>query len=53
MKAYEQAYPNNFIVIIGDEQDMGQELGMMLVRKLKHRVCLLKGGIDAAKIECP
>mgnify|MGYP001059609131 CR=1 FL=1 len=52
MRAYETVYPVNFIVIIGDEQDIGVDLAMLLVREAaKCRVCLLKGGIDAARLE--
>lgn len=41
-------------MVIGDETDLGTELGMLLLREAtKTRVCLLKGGIDAAKVECP
>ena len=54
MKAYDSIYPRNFIVLIGDENDFGLELGMLIFKQaLKSRVCLLKGGIDAARIECP
>ena len=52
MRAYETVYPVNFIVIIGDEQDIGVELAMLLAREAsKSRICLLKGGIDAARLD--
>ena len=51
--AYHKVYPDNFIVLVGDEVDIGHELGIIFYREaIKSRVCILKGGIDAAKIEC-
>lgn len=48
------AYPHNFIVLIGDEVEIGAELGTFLLREaFKARICILKGGIDAVVVEFP
>ncbi len=55
---YHENYPDNLIVLIGDQENYGH----IFVRKLLHsyqttgplaRICLLRGGIDAVKLEFP
>jgi len=54
--AYSRAKPKNLIVIIGDKEDLGNTFGVNLLLTLVEplpRLCILKGGIDAIKVECP
>jgi hypothetical protein len=54
IKAYQTAYPDNLIVLVGDQSDSSLQLGLLLLMEVSaSRLCLLKGGIDAARLDCP
>lgn len=44
------------IVVVGDKDDLGNAFGINLIQMMTNpvsRLCILKGGIDAIKIESP
>ena len=58
LKAYQENYPDSFIVLIGDHEDKGNAFGVNIIMQseqpnLIRNVCILKGGIDAVKVEHP
>ena len=58
LKAYQENYPGSFIVLIGDREDKGNAFGANIIMQSEQpnpirNVCILKGGIDAVKVEHP
>lgn len=54
IKAYQATYPDNLIVLVGDKSDSSLRLGLLLLMEVSAgKLCLLKGGIDAARLDCP
>jgi hypothetical protein len=56
LKHYQNHYPENYIVLIGDQNDTGTSIGTSFIEISEGaigRICLLKGGIDAVKVEHP
>lgn len=49
---YNEFFPQTFIVIIGDQGNLGHQFVMDLIEKNQIKnLCLLKGGIDALKLD--
>jgi len=56
LELYHDNYPDNFIVLVGDKEDLGSNFGTSMLLSSKQaieRICVLKGGIDAARVENP
>jgi hypothetical protein len=54
MQAYRENYPNNLIVILGNKFNYGDKYAQFAVdHGLVSKVCVLKGGIDAYRLEYP
>ena len=54
IRAYQMTYPDNLIVLVGDQSDSALQLGLLLLMEVSaSRLCLLKGGIDAAILDSP
>ena len=58
LKAYQENFPESFIVLIGDREDKGNSFGVNVIMQsdspnLIRKICILKGGIDAVKVEHP
>lgn len=54
MQAYRENYPNNLIVILGNKYNYGDKYAQFAVdHGLVSKVCVLKGGIDAYRLEYP
>ena len=54
LQSYSKLKPKNLLVIIGDKEDYGNTFGMDMIFAMGvplPRLCILKGGIDAVKIE--
>ena len=54
MQAYRENYPNSVIVIVGNKHSYGDKYAQFVVdHGLVSKVCILKGGIDAYRLEYP
>jgi len=56
LQSYSKLKPKNLLVIIGDKEDCGNNFGMNMIFAMAiplTRLCILKGGIDAVKVENP
>ncbi len=54
MQAYRENYPDNVIVIVGNKHSYGDKYDQFVVDHANvSKVCLLKGGIDAYRLEYP
>ena len=54
MQAYRENYPNSLIVIVGNKHNFGDKYAQFVVdHGLVSKVCILKGGIDAYRLEYP
>jgi 3-mercaptopyruvate sulfurtransferase SseA len=54
MQAYRENYPNNLIVIVGNKHNWGDKYAQFVAdHGLVTKVCVLKGGIDAYRLEYP
>ncbi len=57
LSLYHNNYPDNLIVLIGNREDIGHFWALTLAQSCTFgpigRLCVLRGGIDAAKVECP
>lgn len=49
LQFYHENYPDNFIVLIGDQSNYGHKFGLELIKENNSigSLCILKGGIDA------
>ena len=53
-RSYHAAYPDHLMVFLGDKKQSGTQIATYLIQEAaKTKVCLLKGGIDALKLEAP
>mmetsp|Transcript_35037 Transcript_35037/g.34057 ORF Transcript_35037/g.34057 Transcript_35037/m.34057 type:complete len:159 (+) Transcript_35037:631-1107(+) len=55
LQLYHENYPDNLIIIIGDHKNYGHEFAKQAITEYGSvgRVCIVKGGIDAFKLEFP
>ena len=56
LKAYQENYPSSFIVLVGDREEKGDAFGSNVIMQSEapiRNICVLKGGIDAVKVEHP
>ena len=56
LKAYQENYPGSFIVLVGDREEKGDVFGSNIIMQSEtpiKNICILKGGIDAVKVEHP
>lgn len=54
MQAYRENFPNNIIVIVGNKFNLGDKYAQFAVdHGLVSKICILKGGIDAYRLEYP
>mmetsp|Transcript_15683 Transcript_15683/g.24060 ORF Transcript_15683/g.24060 Transcript_15683/m.24060 type:complete len:170 (+) Transcript_15683:3684-4193(+) len=52
--AYRENYPENIIVVVGSRNNFGEKFAQFIVdHALISKVCILKGGIDAYRMDYP